>query len=441
MTAAGAGLSVRTTSNDARRHHAAMIRLNIEAAIPWLSPGTVGLPIRDAMLRTELLDYHLPPELVATRPADRRDESRLMVVWRRDPERVDHRVFRDLPALLAPGDLLVFNTSAVLPARFTGFREDTGGKVEGLFLGMAAPGDGGQAGAGEILWLAMVKSRRFRPGAHIRLRRRDNTVSEASLELAEASAEVPGAWIVRVAPGDEAPEGDPRARTQQLLERVGRPPLPPYIRSARRASGLADETPEDVERYQTVYARAEAPGAGSVAAPTAGLHFTPQLLEALGRRGVERADVQLHVGAGTFRTVEAETVEAHDMHAELCAMPAEAVEAVGRARAAGARVIPVGSTSLRTLESYARWIAAHPRDTPPQRLWTDLLLTPGAEILWTDGLLTNFHLPRSTLLALVASLLDADPQRASDRLRGLYQQAVDRRYRFYSYGDAMLVLP
>src|SRR5690606_8977553 len=148
----------------------------------------------------------------------------------------------------------------------------------------------------------------------------------------------------------------------------------------------------------------------------------------LGARGIDRAEVQLHVGAGTFRTVEAETVESHDMHAELCSMPTEAIAAVQRTRAAGGRGIPVGSTSMRTLESYARRLASHPGAPPPPRLWTDLLLTPGAEIHWTDSLLTNFHLPRSTLMALVAALLDTDPGAGADRLRGLYQQAVDCRY-------------
>lgn len=400
------------------------------------------------MLRTDLLDYDLPPELVATRPADRRDESRLMVVSRSDPGRVEHRMFGELPELLAPGDLLVFNTSAVLPARFFGFREDSGGKVEGLFLRLAG-GDLNRdtdvaeptSAAREILWLAMIKARRFRPGAVIRLRRRDNSVSGASLELLELAPEVPGAWLVRVEPGPEAPAGSAAERSEWLLAQIGRPPLPPYIRAARRAAGMADETPEDVERYQTVYARAGAPGAGSVAAPTAGLHFTPALLERLAARGVARADVQLHVGAGTFRTVEAETVEGHDMHAELCSMAPEAIEAVATARAAGGRVIPVGSTGLRTIEAYARWLQARPGESAPSHLWTDLLLTPGAEFLWTDGLLTNFHLPRSTLMALVAALLDAEPERGAARLRALYAEAAARRYRFYSYGDAMLVGP
>jgi S-adenosylmethionine:tRNA ribosyltransferase-isomerase len=319
--------------------------------------------------------------------------------------------------------------------------------VEGLFLQVVEAPAG--EGRGELLWLAMVKSRRFKPGARVVLRRRDNTLSTASLELIARSEKVEGAWVVRVDPGEELSSGDagpagcnPAPLHKALLERVGRPPLPPYIRAARRASGLADEAPEDVERYQTVYARGDelGGGAGSVAAPTAGLHFTPELLARLAARGAGRADVTLHVGAGTFRTVEAETVEGHDMHAELCAMSGEAIEAVQRTRAAGGRVIPVGSTSMRTIESYAR-LEPHRRDACATGLWTDLLLTPGAELLWTDGLLTNFHLPRSTLMALVATLLDTDPERAAGRLRSLYEEAVERRYRFYSYGDAMLILP
>ncbi|MFG0284785.1 MAG: tRNA preQ1(34) S-adenosylmethionine ribosyltransferase-isomerase QueA [Phycisphaerales bacterium JB039] len=396
------------------------------------------------MLRTELLDYDLPQDLVATHPAHRRDESRLLVVSRSDPQRLEHRVFRDLPSLLTPGDLLIFNTSAVLPARFFGFRADTGGKVEGLFLEVAeAPGNTDVAkptSVAQLYWLAMIKSRRFRPGAIVKLRARDNTVSNASLELIEPSSEIPGAWLVRIDPGDDD-AADSTERTERLLRAIGRPPLPPYIRAARRAGGESDESPEDTERYQTIYARASGAGEGSVAAPTAGLHFTAQTLDQLTARAIDRAHVTLHVGAGTFRTVEAETVEAHDMHAELCAMTPEAIQQIERTRSAAGRIIPVGSTSMRTIEAYARWMRAHPGKATPARMWTDLLLTPGSDLLWADGLLTNFHLPRSTLMALVAMLLNADPERAVARLKSIYAEAIAQRYRFYSYGDAMLVLP
>jgi len=365
------------------------------------------------VLRTDELDYDLPKELIATAPADRRDEARLLVISRSDPGRLEHRRAGELAGLLAPGDLLVFNRSRVTPARLVGRREDTGGRVQGLYLG---------PGARTGTWRALIKARRFRAGAAIRVHDREGEPSDVVLRLVERDPVEAGAWIVEVESGGG--EGD-----EAILARVGRAPLPPYILAARRAAGETTDRPEDLDRYQTVYAAEP----GSVAAPTAGLHFTPELLARLDAAGIARTDVTLHVGTGTFKPVETETVEGHEMHAEWCSMSPEAIEAVMRARDAGRRVIPVGTTAARTLESYA----ALPPGERPDSMWTDLLITPGYGWRWCDGLLTNFHLPRSTLLAMVASLLPEGPS----RLLGVYAEGIRERYRFYSYGDAMLILP
>jgi S-adenosylmethionine:tRNA ribosyltransferase-isomerase len=219
---------------------------------------------------------------------------------------------------------------------------------------------------------------------------------------------------------------------------TARPPLPPYILSARKASGHEADAERDAQRYQTVYA--DEPG--SVAAPTAGLHFTPELLAALTSGGVGRTDVLLHVGSGTFKPVEAGVVEDHDMHAERCVMHERAVEAVRATREARGRVLAVGTTSARTLESYAA--ETERSGAVPSALDTRLLITPGYRWRWADGLLTNFHLPRSTLLAMVSSLFvrdGEDPGVGVPRLLAHYAHAIESGYRFYSFGDAMLVLP
>ncbi len=368
------------------------------------------------MLRTDELDYHLPEDLIAVRPAEPRDSARLMVVRRADPARVEHRTVRDLPELLDAGDLLVFNRSRVLPARFFAVREDTGGKAEGLYLR-----DGDEPGT----WEVMVKARRKSEGAVIRLLGRDAEPGPIRLTLLRRVGDrEPGAWLAKV----EGRTGEPADACQALAE-LGFTPLPPYIVAARKRMGLDIADEQDRAAYQTVYA-AEA---GSVAAPTAGLHFTPDLLGRLDERGVERGEVVLHVGTGTFKPVETETVEAHQMHSERCALTPglrQRIEARMAGRTPG-RVIPVGTTSARTLESFARL------DRDPDWLETEILITPGHDWRWAHGLLTNFHLPRSTLMAMVASLL---PGGASD-LRSLYKLAVAERYRFYSYGDAMLLLP
>jgi S-adenosylmethionine:tRNA ribosyltransferase-isomerase len=223
------------------------------------------------------------------------------------------------------------------------------------------------------------------------------------------------------------------ASSAQVLERVGLTPLPPYILAARRALGIRSDEADDRDRYQTVYSHADQ--AASVAAPTAGLHFTPGLLSALDRAGIARAEVVLHVGSGTFKPVETEFVEQHPMHAEWCCMPAETRAAILETRRQGGRIIPVGTTACRTIEAYAIETEA---GRNPDALTTRLLLAPGSTLHWSDGLLTNFHLPRSTLMALAATFLEPS---GVERLKAAYRRAMELGFRFYSFGDAMLILP
>lgn len=367
------------------------------------------------MLRTRDLEYDLPRELIATTPAEPRDSARLLVI--RGTAEPEHAVFRDLPGYLDAGDRLVVNTSRVIPARLRGVRRDTGGKVEGLFL---------EFGPEPGLWVCMVKARRFRPGAEIGLLDRAGEPSTHAIELVKRHDDVPGAWLVRLVGSWEGAEAF-AAHSMAVLGEVGRVPLPPYIRSARRAGGGEDQTEGDVDRYQTVYADPAA--AGSVAAPTAGLHFTPGVLGALARRGVVRRDVTLHVGAGTFREVEAEVVEDHPMHRELCHAPRAVMSDLADANRDGRRVVAVGTTAARTVEASAGASGGW--------LETDLLITPGYQWRLVDALVTNFHLPRSTLMAMVAALLPG----GVEQLQAVYACAIEAEYRFYSYGDAMLVLP
>ncbi len=357
------------------------------------------------MLATADLDYHLPQDRIATSPAQPRDAARLMIV--RGPSR-EHARVRDLPSLLAPGDLLVFNTTRVLPARLVGLRADTAGRAEALYLSEAAE---------PRTWMILVRAKRPRPGITLRFRAPE-TPQTLDLTLISRHDLDPGAWVARV---------ESQEPTLELLDRFGHTPLPPYILAARREAGLAYPDADDRDRYQTVYARQGV----SVAAPTAGLHFTPDLLARLRVAGIDRTDVTLDVGPGTFKPVETETIEAHPIHAERCSMSHDAVAAVLAARGRGSRVIAVGTTCARTLESYAPLAG----QVPPS-LDTQLLIAPGHAWRWTDALLTNFHLPRSTLMALVAARLRGGVPVLIDH----YRAAIDEGYRFYSFGDAMLVL-
>ncbi|MEM1184806.1 MAG: tRNA preQ1(34) S-adenosylmethionine ribosyltransferase-isomerase QueA [Planctomycetota bacterium] len=365
-------------------------------------------------MRTSDLDFDLPRELIATRPAEPRDAARLLVVGASGHE---HRLVRDLPSLLGPNDTLVFNATRVLPARFRGHNNATGGKVEGLWLR-----DAGAVG-GRPQWEVMLKARRHRLGASITLKREDGSASGVRLVLRERSGHEEGGWLVEVI----GPEG---RTTEQLLNMAGSTPLPPYILSRRREAGETVDDTFDRVAYQTMFAEGNA---GSVAAPTAGLHFTPGLLDALEQRGVRRTTATLHVGSGTFKGIETDTVEEHPMHAEWCSMGPEAQREVFESPER--RVVAVGSTSTRTIESFAL-----ERESPSAAsgwLETRLLIAPGYRWRRVGAILTNFHLPRSTLLAMVSAIVPG----GIDRVRALYAEAIAERYRFFSYGDAMLIVP
>jgi S-adenosylmethionine:tRNA ribosyltransferase-isomerase len=411
------------------------------------------------MLRTDDLDYALPEDLIATRPAEPRDSARLLVVSRTDPSRLEDRVVRELPEVLRPPsargtmppDLMVVNATRVLPARFLGVRDDTGGHAEGLYV-QPAPEEHPAARSGP-LWIVLLKMRRARQGALIRLSDRHGRDSGVRLRLIErvgqaggvhaGGGEVGGAdggWIVLVE--SEKLALTPGLTADDLLEWIGLTPVPPYILAARRRGheDVADDA--DRKAYQTVYAtdKGERPGRGSVAAPTAGLHFTPALLERLGDAGVRRAEVTLDVGLGTFKPVETEFVEQHPMHTEWCGVPTSTAAEIASVRRAGGRIIAVGTTAARTLESFEstdEMLGVQSRDT-------SVLITPGYRFRHVDAMVTNFHLPRSTLLAMVSALFvadGADPMSGVDRLKAIYAHALSKRYRFYSYGDAMLILP
>jgi S-adenosylmethionine:tRNA ribosyltransferase-isomerase len=336
-------------------------------------------------------DYALPEDLIAQTPVSPRDASRLLVLPREGAPA--HRAFADLPALLAPGDLLVFNDTRVIPARLVG-RKDSGGRVELL---LCEPLEGGLGRR----WRAMGQaSKPIRAGAVLRFE---------GLEARVDAAEGEGFYAVTL---DR--EG---AELEAALARAGRIPLPPYIRR--------DPSAEDAERYQTILARAP----GSAAAPTAGLHFTERLLAAVGARGVHRAEVTLHVGPGTFLPVRGDTLEAHRMHAEWYAVPPETAAALAACRLRGGRVVAVGTTVLRTLESAIRGGAVGAGEGR-----TELFVRPGHGFQAVDALVTNFHLPRSTLLMLACAF------GGTERVLAAYRKAVSCGYRFFSYGDAMLLL-
>lgn len=341
-------------------------------------------------------DFELPDELIARRPPERRDGGRLLVLDR-STGRIEHRAVTELPQLLARGDRLVLNDTRVLPARLLGHRSATGGKWEGLYLGCD------DAGVWEIIGQCRGK---LQPGERIAVALPSGAVG-FELELLERGAG--GSWTARPVCGTDAPT---------LLDRCGRMPLPPYLERE------ADE--QDVTRYQTVYA--ERPGA--VAAPTAGLHLTDEILSRCSKLGIERSSVTLHVGLGTFRPVSTNRLSEHRMHAEWCELPDRTAEELAATRQDGGRIVGVGTTTVRTLESAAvrgrhgeRWSGE-----------TDLFIRPPYEFRAVDALLTNFHLPKSTLLVLVCTFAGREPMLEA------YREAVRERYRFFSYGDAMLIL-
>jgi S-adenosylmethionine:tRNA ribosyltransferase-isomerase len=394
-------------------------------------------------LRTDALDYHLPVDRIATHPVEPRDSARMLVMWRSDESRIEHRHVRDLPEYLHRGDALVFNNTAVAPARLE-MRRASGGRVEGLFLSSPAP----RLTAGDLEWTIMLRSGgRVSVGDDLVLVGRDGHPGDLLLSVLAHDGDE---WTVAVKSADGR-----LLDTSEVLDRVGRTPLPPYIVKARSAHHESYADAEDQRWYQTVYA--DAAHRHSVAAPTAGLHFTPELLHKIETIGVQRVDVTLHVGPGTFKPVTAATLGEHRMHDEWFEIGGHAIDAIkhilearheahshprplGGSLATGARergdgrIIAVGTTSVRALESLPD--AAFTGESCGSVCGsTDLLIAPGHVFRHLDGMLTNFHLPRSTLLALVAAMVGLE------RLLAVYREAIDRGYRFYSYGDCMLILP
>lgn len=332
--------------------------------------------------------YDLPERLIAQTPLERRDGSRLLVLDKVTGE-MEHRHFYDLPEYLHPGDCMVLNDSRVIPARLIGTRA-SGGAAEVVLLR--------DLGGGR--WECLTRpGKKMRPGAKVSF-----GDGELTGEVEEALPD--GNRIIRF---------DYEGIFLEVLERLGRMPLPPYIK----------EQLDDPERYQTVYSVHP----GSAAAPTAGLHFTNELLDAIRAMGVDVRFVTLHVGLGTFRPVKAENIEDHDMHSEFCTVPADTAEAVNRAKAAGGRIVAVGTTSCRTLESFT----GEDGVLRPESGWTDIFIYPGYRFRCIDALVTNFHLPGSTLVMLVSAMA------GRENILNAYAEAVRQEYRFFSFGDAMFI--
>ena len=340
-------------------------------------------------MKTSDFYYDLPPELIAQTPLEKRDESRLLCLDKATGE-WSHHHFYELPDFLRPGDCLILNNSRVLPARLLGRRLPGGGACEVLLL----------QENGDKVWECLV-----RPGKHLREGAR---VSFGDGELTAEIAEV-------------LPDGNRLVRFNyngiflEVLERLGKMPLPPYIK----------EELQDQERYQTVYSKVN----GSAAAPTAGLHFTPELLERIAAKGVGVGYVTLHVGLGTFRPVKEDEIEQHDMHSEYCTIPQETADLINRTKANGGRVICVGTTSCRTIESWA----GEDGTMTATGGWTNIYIYPGYRFKVMDALVTNFHLPESTLIMLVSALA------GREHVLAAYEEAVRECYRFFSFGDAMFI--
>ncbi len=350
------------------------------------------------------------------------------MVLDRETGRIQHRCFRDIPDLLAPSDCLVINTTRVLPARFLASRR-SGGRISGLFVREEAPGS----------WIVLLAGAgRLKPGETLTLLARPAPTTPSGAAVPETDIRAaPSAWTLtllsRLERGDCRVRIDPPAPADRVLGDIGLAPLPPYIR--RRAACLPDLDRQDRERYQTVYAAQP----GAIAAPTAGMHFTADLLRRIRASGTRTADVVLHVGLGTFQPVEVEDLGNHTMHSERYALARDSETEIVRTRAGGGRIIAVGTTSVRVLETCAEHLARDPDDAPsppPEGRTgsTNLFIYPPYTFRVTDALLTNFHLPGSTLLALVCAFAD------HERVMAAYRCAIEQGYRFYSYGDAMLIL-
>ena len=340
-------------------------------------------------MKTHDFYFDLPEELIAQTPIERRDASRLLVLNKRTGE-WEHRHFYDLPEYLHPGDCLILNDSRVLPARLLGQRLPGGGACEVLLL----------IDKGNKTWECIV-----RPGKHLR------TGAKVSFGDGELTAE-----ITEVLPdGNRLVKFDYAGIFLEVLDRLGKMPLPPYIKGEL----------QDKERYQTVYSKV----IGSAAAPTAGLHFTPELLQKIQDKGIKIGYVTLHVGLGTFRPVKEEDITDHDMHSEYCTVPVETAELINTTKKNGGRVFCVGTTSCRTVESWAQADGTMKASAG----WTNIFIYPGYQFKVLDGLITNFHLPESTLIMLVSALA------GRKNVLAAYEEAVKEHYRFFSFGDAMLI--
>ncbi|MBO5340158.1 MAG: tRNA preQ1(34) S-adenosylmethionine ribosyltransferase-isomerase QueA [Oscillospiraceae bacterium] len=339
-------------------------------------------------MKTSDFDFELPEELIAQTPLEQRDASRLLTLDKQTG-RTGHHHFYDLADMLQPGDCLVMNDSRVLPARLLGRRE-TGGACEVLLL----------IDRGDKTWECLVRpGRKLKPGA----------------KVVFGDGELTGEIVAEVEGGNRLVRFDYEGIFLEVLERLGRMPLPPYITAEL----------EDAERYQTVYSKVT----GSAAAPTAGLHFTPELLEKIRKKGVKLCYVTLHVGLGTFRPVKAEDIDEHEMHSEYCVISKETADTINAAKAAGGRVVCVGTTSCRTVESWAGEDGLMRESAG----WTNIFIYPGYRFKVLDALVTNFHLPQSTLIMLVSALA------GRENVLAAYEEAVREGYRFFSFGDAMFI--
>lgn len=334
-------------------------------------------------------DFYLPQELIAQHPLKQRDEARLMVLDKENGK-VEHKLFRDIIDYLNPGDCLVLNDTRVLPARLIGTKRDTGGKMEILLLKRT----------GDDTWETLVKpGRRARVGSRF-----DFGNGELKAEVREIKED-----------GNRIVKFEYEGIFEEVLDRLGQMPLPPYIK----------EKLEDKEMYQTVYSREE----GSAAAPTAGLHFTKELLRRIEEKGIVIAFLTLHVGLGTFRPVKVENIEDHDMHSEYYCMTKDTADKINTARQNGHSIVAVGTTSCRTLET----VGDEDGVVREQSGWTDIFIYPGYRYKVVDKLITNFHLPESTLIMLVSALC------GRGKILNAYKTAVDEKYRFFSFGDAMFI--
>jgi len=355
-------------------------------------------------VQTADFDYSLPHELIAQHPIEQRDASRLLTLDRVSGA-IAHRQFAELESLLQPGDVLVANNSRVIPARVRGQKQGDGARVEILLIEEHIPGQ---------WWCMLRPGKRIHSGTRIQLHDLDGRPTQHWVEAISKSNT--GKYLLRLPDSPSTPE---------LLQAIGETPLPPYIERA------PIDTCTDRDRYQTVYAMID----GSVAAPTAGLHFTDKLLDRLRTKNVTFAEVTLHVGPGTFQPVECERIKDHPMHKERFEITSAAAETVNQAKAEGRRIVAVGTTSMRVLES----ISTGGAPIAPQLGHTDIFIYPPHEFQIVDALLTNFHLPRSTLLMLVSAFTQPGGTGGREHVLRAYAEAIAKRYRFFSYGDAMFL--